>query len=196
MLEKELSLREKNKLIIKEKILNAAEMLLRENENIDFSMRELAKKAEVSFATPFNYFGDKNSILQELSSRLINEMKNCFNKKDKHNDSISNLIAMGEIAIEVLLKNPILNKFIIGSLNIPRKESLNIKEDSEHLWKAALENTDELKGGDRLKKELSSQIALCFRGNITFWCTGDIKDEELKDSFLKGISFLYYGITH
>ncbi|ASC92869.1 hypothetical protein Sdiek2_0847 [Sulfurospirillum diekertiae] len=183
-------------MIIKEKILNAAEILLRENENIDFSMRELAKKAEVSFATPFNYFGDKNSILQELSSRLINEMKNCFDKKDKHNDSISNLMTMGEIAVEVLLKNPILNKFIIGSLNIPRKESLNIKEDSEHLWKAALENTDELKGGDRLKKELSSQIALCFRGNITFWCTGDIKDEELKDSFLKGISFLYYGITH
>lgn len=195
MIQNEFSLREKNKINVKERILESAEILLTENNNVDFSMRELAKKANVSFATPFNYFGDKNSILQELSSQLIKKMENCFNEKEKNESSIKNLFLMAHISIEVLLEKPILNKYIITSLSIPRKEKLKVKTNSENLWKIALGNMSEFTEFDKLKEKLVTQIALHFRGVISFWCAGDIEDKDLKDNFIKGICFLCLGIS-
>ena len=48
-------------------MLDAAERLLRDG-NAEFSMRDLAAEAGVSFATPFNQFGSKPAIMQALSA--------------------------------------------------------------------------------------------------------------------------------
>ncbi len=54
----------------KERVLSAAERLLRVGE-ADFSMRDLAAEAGVSFATPFNLFGSKVGIIRALSASRI-----------------------------------------------------------------------------------------------------------------------------
>ena len=45
----------------RERVLAAAERLLADNRH-EFSMRELAADAGVSFATPFNLFGSKGEL--------------------------------------------------------------------------------------------------------------------------------------
>ena len=55
---------------VRARILDAAEHLMRQGK-ADFSMRDLASEAGVSFATPFNHFGSKAGIMQALSGRRI-----------------------------------------------------------------------------------------------------------------------------
>ena len=54
----------------RERVLDAAERLLAHGK-ASFSMRELAEEADLSFATPFNQFGNKGAIILALSSRRI-----------------------------------------------------------------------------------------------------------------------------
>jgi AcrR family transcriptional regulator len=58
---------------VRQRVLDAAETLLRQGK-AEFSMRDLAAEAQVSFATPFNHFGSKAAIMQALSARRIEEM--------------------------------------------------------------------------------------------------------------------------
>ena len=57
-------LRERNKQLARDVVLDAAERLLRASPNAEFSMRALAAEAGVGFATPFNHFGNKENVLK------------------------------------------------------------------------------------------------------------------------------------
>lgn len=58
-------------------LVSVAECLLREGEGIDFSMAELASRAGVSPATPYNLIGTKADLL----SRLLDEEFTRFDRK-------------------------------------------------------------------------------------------------------------------
>lgn len=58
--------RELQKAIRRQAILDAARALILDGKSRDFSMIELAEKAGVSLATPYNLFGSKSSILLEI----------------------------------------------------------------------------------------------------------------------------------
>ena len=58
-----MGLREKRKLERRERILAAAQELIRATGSLGLSMRALATKAEVSLATPYNLFGSKRAIV-------------------------------------------------------------------------------------------------------------------------------------
>lgn len=58
----------------KNRILDAAEALILEIGDVSFSTRDLAKNAEVSFATPFNHFGSKLGVLDAIIERSLTRM--------------------------------------------------------------------------------------------------------------------------
>ena len=61
-----LSLREEQANARRQRMLDAAETLIRQTGGTDFSMRTLASAAEVSPATPYNVFRSKEGLLFEL----------------------------------------------------------------------------------------------------------------------------------
>ena len=61
-----MNLRENNKLLNKQKILNAARDLVLSGGLEALSMRELAERAQVSSRTPYNLFGSKTDVLLGL----------------------------------------------------------------------------------------------------------------------------------
>ena len=61
-----MGLRERRKLERRERILAAAQELIRATGSLGLSMRALALKAEVSLATPYNLFGSKGAVLHAL----------------------------------------------------------------------------------------------------------------------------------
>ena len=61
-----MSLREKNKAKNRDKIINAAKEIIREEGLEKLNMRYLANKAEVSLRTPYNLFGSKTDVLLAL----------------------------------------------------------------------------------------------------------------------------------
>jgi AcrR family transcriptional regulator len=58
--------REQAKAERREKIVRAARDLIRETGDTDLSMRMIAKRAEVSVATPYNLFGSKRAVVMAV----------------------------------------------------------------------------------------------------------------------------------
>ncbi len=56
------------------RILDAAEGLIRQTGGTNFSLLTLADKAEVSPATPYNFFGSKARLLFALFNRSLAEL--------------------------------------------------------------------------------------------------------------------------
>lgn len=66
-----MSLHEKNKQRNRERILTAADAIIREQGLESLSMRYLAEYAGVSLRTPYNLFGSKTEILGELLKNML-----------------------------------------------------------------------------------------------------------------------------
>ncbi|AQS87926.1 short chain dehydrogenase [Neoasaia chiangmaiensis NBRC 101099] len=169
----------------RDRILDAAEQLLRSGETADFSMRDLAGAAGVSFATPFNYFGSKAAIMQALSARRIGEMERRCAAMTMPGDAVGDaaacvLSAVG-VAVAVLLEEPVVNRHVIGSLGGPQVEVGHVAERSRALWAAALGDFDGVRPALMAvaRAHLPDYLALGFRGCISFWVAGEIGDADL-----------------
>ncbi len=79
-----MGLREKRKLERRERILAAAQELIRETGSVGLSMRALARKAEVSLATPYNLFGSKGAVLAELGLAVLKKLERKMEELRSH----------------------------------------------------------------------------------------------------------------
>jgi AcrR family transcriptional regulator len=165
---------------IRDRVLDTAESLLREG-SAEFSMRQLADAAGVSFATPFNHFGSKIAIAQAISARRIAEMSARFTALAPRGDALDRVLAAVTIATEVMLADSAVNRAVIGSLGMPTTTPGAIAVNSRALWTLAIGN---FQGIDPNRLEiaaanLAEMLALMFRGCLSFWAAGEISDREL-----------------
>lgn len=86
------------------RVLAAAERLLGTGRP-EFSMRELAAEAGVSFATPFNQFGSKAAIMHALSAERITAMHERFTALAPSGGAPSRVLAAVAIATTVMLSS-------------------------------------------------------------------------------------------
>ena len=173
--------REEKRQIGRDAVLDAAERLLRGGATADFSMRDLAVEAGVSFATPFNQFGSKSAIMQALSARLIDAMAARFRASTQADGTVDRVLAMVRVACDVLLKAPAVNRPIIGSLGAPSPTPGQVSAHSSALWALALGGAADMADGRSLlaRTVMPDQLALCFRGCLSFWGAGEIGDDAL-----------------
>ena len=69
-----MTVREKQVAARRGRILDAAGALIRATGGTDFTMLEVAERAEVSPATPYNLFASKNGLLYALLDRSLDEV--------------------------------------------------------------------------------------------------------------------------
>jgi AcrR family transcriptional regulator len=192
-----LSLRERNRLAARDTVLDAAERLLRSGDDASFSMRALAEEAGVGFATPFNHFGSKAAIMQALSARIIGRMAERFQQEPPTGDAIDRVLAMGGIAVGLLLEQPEVYKVVVGSLGTVSPTPTAVMEQSRSLWAMAL---DDLEGISRearemARSELPKQLAFGFRGCLSFWIAGEIPNEKLPDAVEANAATILLGFA-
>ncbi|WP_068080807.1 TetR/AcrR family transcriptional regulator [Novosphingobium rosa] len=160
---------------VRQGIIDAAERLLRQGK-AEFSMRDLAAEAQVSFATPFNHFGSKAAIMQALSARRIDEMQARYLAARPDGDAHARVLAAIAIAAGVMLEEARVNRVVMGWLGTPVTVPGPL-EQSSALWALALGDGDGL-SADRAQ-QLPRQLAFGFRGVLSFWTAGELPDEEL-----------------
>ncbi len=191
------SLRERNKQLARDLVLDAAERLLQRSQTAEFSMRALAAEAGVGFATPFNHFGSKNAILQALSSRMIERMASRFRDKAPPGDAIDRVLAMARISVGLLLEQPKVSKAVVGSLGLPGPTPSSVRPQSEAIWSLALGDLSgiarELRA--RARDVLPQQLAFTFRGCLSFWIAGELTDDDFMQAFETGASTLLLAFT-
>ncbi len=121
----------------RDRVLEAAERLLAHGRAA-FSMRELADEAALSFATPFNQFGNKAAIMLALSSRRIAAMQARITNTDLPEQAPARVLAAVDIAVEVMLATPSVSRAVMGAIGAPAEERGQVLVRSSALWAEAL----------------------------------------------------------
>lgn len=190
-------LRERNRQLARDTVLDAAERLLQSSDTADFSMRALAVEAGVGFATPFNHFGSKNAIMQALSSRLIERMATHFQDESPAGDAIDRVLVMGRISVALLLEKPAVHKALVGSLGVVNPAPGFVRQNSSALWSLALGGFAGIAVSmkEAAQAALAEQLAFNFRGCVSFWIAGELSDKELGSAFRIGACALLLGFA-
>lgn len=165
---------------LRQRVIEAAESLLRDGK-ADFSMRDLAAEAGVSFATPFNQFGSKAAIMQALSARRIDTMEKRFAAAPPPADAVDRVLLAIDTAAAVMLEEPDINRAVMGGLGTASPSPGQVRERSMALWTLALGTGEGLISARREQalRCLPGQLAYAFRGVLSFWTAGELADEAL-----------------
>lgn len=168
---------------VRRRVLDAAECLLREGK-ADFSMRDLAAGAGVSFATPFNQFGSKAAIMHALSARRIEAMILRFGAAPVLPNAVERVLLAVEVAVAVMLEEPGINRAVMGWLGTACPAPGAVLAHSMSLWTLALGQGEGLLEARRAHalRSLPGQLAFAFRGVLSFWTAGELPDEALGPS--------------
>lgn len=161
-------------------VIDAAERLLREGK-ADFSMRDLAAEAGVSFATPFNHFGSKAAIMHALSARRIEAMAERFGAASALPTASERVLLAVEVAVAVMLDEPTVNRAVLGWLGTAGPTPGAVLAHSMSLWTLALGEGEGLLQARRAQAltDLPGHLAFAFRGVLSFWTAGELSDEAL-----------------
>ncbi len=181
---------------LRQRVIDAAERLLREGKG-DFSMRDLAAEAEVSFATPFNQFGSKAAIMQALSTRRIDTMATRFALAPPPADTEGRVLLAIDAAVAVMLEEPDINRAVMGWLGTTTPSPGQVWARSTALWTLALGAGEGLIAArrDQAVRCLPRQLAFGFRGVLSFWTAGELSDDALAAEARGVASTLLLGFT-
>jgi len=181
---------------LRQRVIDAAERLLRDGK-ADFSMRDLAAEAGVSFATPFNQFGSKAAIMQTLSTRRIDTMEIRFAAAPPLTDTAARVMLAIDTAAAVMLEEPAINRAVMGWLGTASSSPGQVWARSTALWTLALGAGEGLIAArrDQALRCLPGQLAFAFRGVLSFWTAGELTDEALAPNALDLAGTLLLGFT-
>ena len=181
---------------LRQRVIDAAERLLREGK-ADFSMRDLAAGAGVSFATPFNQFGSKAAIMQALSTRRIETMETRFVTAPPLTDTADRVLLAIDAAVAVMLEEPDVNRAVMGWLGTASPSPGQVWARSTALWTLALGAGEGLIAARREQalRCLPRQLAFAFRGVLSFWTAGELPDEALAPEAREAARTLLLGFT-
>jgi AcrR family transcriptional regulator len=181
---------------LRQQVIDAGERLLRRGK-ADFSMRDLAAEAGVSFATPFNQFGNKAAIMHALSARRIDMMEARYAAASASGDAHDRVVLAVDIAATVMLEEPGINRAVMGWLGTGGTAPGRVLARSAALWALALGAGEGLLAARREKAllDLPEQLAFAFRGVLSFWTAGELPDEALAASARAIASALMLGVS-
>jgi len=177
-----MSVRETSKNARREKILIAAEKLIRQDDRVGFSMRALSKEAGVAFATPFNLFENKSGVLYGLLEKRIEAQTEQILASHSELDPIDRLFEQAILGSEMYLADPALYKPILQTISNEGPRAGKLTDVSVKLWSTALQGA--LETGLLEKPEdlalVARSIQLGFASLLLQWAVGQLSDEELR----------------
>lgn len=193
-----MSLRAKQSATRKRQMLDAAELLIRQSGGTDFTMRALASIAEVSPATPYNFFGSKEGLLFELLKRNLKVfLKNALTFKS--DDPIEQAIEAAENAVQILAQDPVLLRplyMVMLGLNDPVHHPEFIKE-AFTFYRLTLAGAVEHKLIDEDERSiLACSLMTHFMGALDLWVHDDIEDDWFRAHVIYGFVQFLRPIAH
>lgn len=181
---------------VRQRVIDAAERLLRDGK-AEFSMRDLAAEAGVSFATPFNQFGSKAAIMHSLAARRIETMAARYRERPTLPKAEDRVVLAIRIAAEGMLEEALINRAVMGWIGTAGPAPGAALTGSTALWLLALAPQDaafseESEGALRV---LARRLAFGFRGTLSFWSAGELADEDLVESAIDVARTIVRGST-
>ncbi len=190
------SRREQAKEERRERILAAAESLIRQRGDTDFSMRDLAESAEVAFATPFNLFESKDRLLATLLSRRIWPRQRSLAAFAPHLDPIDHVFDFASGALGTYTDDPGLFRPLLRSVMSPDVHPVGSSLDAAaDFWAQCL--------GPARRAGLVRDIVdgpgidrafhITFRGVLVGWARAEIDTDCAEIDLLQAVGLLLAG---
>ena len=193
-----MSLREKQAVTRRAKMLDAAELLIRQSGGTDFSMRALAHIAEVSPATPYNFFGSKEGLLFALLSRNLTSFMD-RGLRSESRDPIEQVLDAGDGAVTILLNDPVflrpLYQVMLG-LTDPLHHPKFLK-DAFVFYRTSLNSVmaEKLIPTEAERSALACALMAHFMGVLDLWVHEDIDDDWFRAQIAYGFIRLLWPIA-
>jgi AcrR family transcriptional regulator len=187
-------LREKQKTERRNRILDAAEKLIRETGGTGFSVRALAVASGVSAATPFNLFGSKEGLLYALLSRSLDQIVT-EGLSFKSSDPAFHVIEAAENAVNAFLDDPEFLRplyQVLLSVSHPVHRPLFMERTFAYWQSATLTiGNSEPSLSDLVAKALMAQ----FIGLLELWVHRDIDDNAFRVRAICGVILIAHTVA-
>lgn len=177
-------------------ILNAAEGLIEESGNTDFSMKQLAERAGISTFTTYNLIGQKGEVLYTLLERSLDDIDALAmmqaRKIDPREQPLEYVFEAAENIVRVFtarsaLYQPLF-RFLLGVPDETHRP-IFMKRSSDY-WRFAYAPLDEagLIAAPVTKIDLVRQAQHLFTGVLEYWVHNDLTDKDFSDHVRHGFA--------
>jgi AcrR family transcriptional regulator len=177
-------------------ILEAAETLVRDTRATDFPMLELAKRARVSPATPYNVFGTKASILYALLNQSLDGIFSGF-VRAPGTGPFEVVLAAADQAASFFVTDPNfyrpLYQHLIGAQDPVHRPAY--MDRALEFWRGALAGLCEAGyvSGESERDSLARAIMIIFVGALDMWVQAELDSKEFRAHILHGVSLLLFA---
>ncbi|MBP6877235.1 MAG: TetR/AcrR family transcriptional regulator [Phenylobacterium sp.] len=165
------------------RILDAAEALISEAGDTSFGTRELAARAGVSAATPFNHFGSKRGILSAIVDRSLEELGSSDVPPQGLGDPLEHIFRHTDRVVSFYAARPELYRPVLGELAGNAASSpFQTLQRANASWRAGLVaalEAGQLRTGRDLDV-LAGQLETNWLGSLVLWIVGRIDGEGWK----------------
>lgn len=182
-------LRERQREERRQRILDAAEALVRETNGTNFTMVRLARRAKMSAPTPYNLFGNKGAIFYALLNRALDDLASFGGEPGDGVPAILGPVRAMERAARFFTSDPELfrplYKYQLGEY--AQGERPAYMEGAIGYWRSSLAGlvadhglTDGGRGAGFSLDDLASLLLSLSIGLLDLWVHGELGDEELR----------------
>lgn len=191
--------REQQKESRRQRILDAAEALIRESGSTDFSMLVLAERAGLSPATPYNLMGSKTAILYALLNRAMDQVATSGQRARRSSDPYRQVLQGAASVAAVFAADPLfyrpLYRFLLG-VSDPVHRPAYMDRGLEY-WKQTLSGLDQ---AQRLppeidRDELARELEIHFVGVLDLWAQEELDAEQFRAQTVYGVALMLLGLT-
>lgn len=180
---------DRRRLTIQQQILDAAAELVRKSGAVDVSVRDIALRAGVSPATPFNHFGSKEGIFSAIIKRSVADLYKNHPKSTDNKRLIQKLfVDMSQFYVDdETLFRPLLSVVLPGTLEengALRLAIQSIQQTLEHLA-----DVNEIEKWANLEI-LAEQLEAYWIGTAVLWARGSVTSQDWLNRVDHGISLI------
>lgn len=183
----------------RQRILDAAEELIRESAGTEFLMTTLAERAGFSQATPYNLFGSKAGILFALLNRSVDEIFRDADLDNGETDPFERVLHAARVASGVFSADPgfyrPLYRYLLGVVDSEHRPAF--MDRALVYWKRALAGagTAGLFSPELTRDEMARGIVVYFLGTLDLWVQDELDDREFDAQIQYGVACLLLGIA-
>ena len=187
--------REAGKAARRRQIIQAARDLIRETGNGGLSMRRLAARAGVSYATPYNLFGSKRAIVMAV-------LQDVRDSQDRFShlsivDPVERIFSALDMSVEFYAGDPVLYRTawsaVFDTSDGVRCESINPKRDA--FWRGLIDGMARAGAihADINPDLLHCQLEYLLRSVMFDWVARDISPTQLGAMARHGFALVLLG---
>jgi AcrR family transcriptional regulator len=164
------------------RIIDAAEVLIAETGDTSFATRELAIRAGVSAATPFNHFGSKRGILSAIVDRSLERLATRREHPPRPGDPLERIFRNGDAVVSFYAAKPKLFRPVFGELIGNEARHYHTLQQANTSWRIGLDAAaaaGQLRRGRDLDV-IANQLEVSWLGSLVLWIIGRVDGDGWK----------------